>query len=380
MSSLRCKLYRALARFVKRVFRREASDATFPVAEIWIHAASAGEAEALVPLVERSKKEGKRVLFTCFSSSGLRVVESFGGRLSPFEGEWEAALQQVRPHAFVTYKYEWWPELLGALAATKIPLWVLSADVRSSAFWGVRGARFLGAQLPKLYLGTVHQAGKTRLEEWCQEWKISAEIRIIKDTRWDRLRMRAEQMPSARVKSLFQEWQKYPRPWRMLAQVWSSDLPLFESTSEVEGTFFLVPHKLQGRDVETLQAWVSANRHRVWVGEEGVLFELYSVMDWVYVGGGFEAGVHSTMEPGFWGIPVVCGPKNAKRFPEIEQLESEGLLKIVNDAVSFREALLNPPQRRERRKQGADGDTPVEEVLTWIREELLIASTPSHVP
>lgn len=46
-------------------------------------------------------------------------------------------------------------------------------------------------------------------------------------------------------------------------------------------------------------------------------------------GGGFGSGVHSTIEPALYGIPIAVGPNGTGKFSEIRELVSTGQLKIL---------------------------------------------------
>lgn len=72
----------------------------------------------------------------------------------------------------------------------------------------------------------------------------------------------------------------------------------------------------------------------------GWLAELYGIADWSYVGGGFEKGVHSTIEPAWFGIPVACGPKGLSKFAECSLLQQRGQLAVVRDVKDW-EVFLN---------------------------------------
>ena len=51
----------------------------------------------------------------------------------------------------------------------------------------------------------------------------------------------------------------------------------------------------------------------------GILTKIYSYADVAYVGGGFATGLHNTLEPAVFGIPVLIGP-NYQGFIEAENL------------------------------------------------------------
>ena len=51
----------------------------------------------------------------------------------------------------------------------------------------------------------------------------------------------------------------------------------------------------------------------------GILSSAYRYGELAYIGGGFGAGIHNTLEAATWGIPVVFGPKHQK-FKEATDL------------------------------------------------------------
>jgi 3-deoxy-D-manno-octulosonic-acid transferase len=55
---------------------------------------------------------------------------------------------------------------------------------------------------------------------------------------------------------------------------------------------------------------------------------MYSYATMAYVGGGFATGLHNTLEPAVFGIPVVIGPKY-KGFKEAEDLVSLGGIRSI---------------------------------------------------
>lgn len=70
----------------------------------------------------------------------------------------------------------------------------------------------------------------------------------------------------------------------------------------------------------------------------GLLTKIYSYADIAYVGGGFATGLHNTLEPAVFGIPVIIGP-NYKGFKEAQDLVSlQGILPILN-ATSLEQTL-----------------------------------------
>src|SRR5690606_11150334 len=67
----------------------------------------------------------------------------------------------------------------------------------------------------------------------------------------------------------------------------------------------------------------------------GVLCELYADLGLAYVGGGFEASVHSILEPLVAGVDrLAAGPKN-ERSTEFDIARAAGLMREVKTAEDF---------------------------------------------
>ena len=56
----------------------------------------------------------------------------------------------------------------------------------------------------------------------------------------------------------------------------------------------------------------------------GLLTKIYSYADVAYVGGGFKTGLHNTLEPAVFGIPVIIGPEYQDFAEAISLVEKKG--------------------------------------------------------
>ena len=70
----------------------------------------------------------------------------------------------------------------------------------------------------------------------------------------------------------------------------------------------------------------------------GLLTRIYSYADIAYVGGGFATGLHNTLEPAVFGIPVVIGPRYGNFKEARDMSEREGLF-VVRDFGGFEEIM-----------------------------------------
>ena len=67
----------------------------------------------------------------------------------------------------------------------------------------------------------------------------------------------------------------------------------------------------------------------------GILSKIYSYADIAYVGGAIgNTGLHNTLEPAVFGIPIVIG-NNFKNFPEAQLLINNGGMFSVANKTAF---------------------------------------------
>jgi len=71
----------------------------------------------------------------------------------------------------------------------------------------------------------------------------------------------------------------------------------------------------------------------------GILNVLYKYADISYVGGGFNNGIHNTLEPAVYGLPIIFGPKYHK-FNEAIELINNGAGFSVKNYSQLKEKLI----------------------------------------
>ncbi len=326
---------------------------------IWFHAASVGELESLWPLIERSANEPSiSLILSVFSSSAFdhlhRSARKLGGRpplfvgYSPLEGEWREAFESSAPNLFVTAKYEAWPEMWDALGERGTPLAIVGAKPRSSLIWAKRILGWFAGRIPPLVLFTFDRENGPGLKS---RFPL-AEITLESDPRWDRVFQRAEGSPP-RVQALADEFAALPRPWGIVGSAWATDISALpvDASERVPGTLWVVPHKVDAKSISEMEIllrergytplrtsnpeWMRpAGTIAVLVDEIGFLTELYRIMDWAWVGGGFGSSIHSTIEPAIYGLPIYGGPKGQEKFDEIPLLKRQRQLRLFDGSLS----------------------------------------------
>lgn len=347
---------------------------------MWFHAASVGELESLWPLIQIAARQKVELILTVLSESAELALARLGKELqsqsvnplyvgySPWEGEWEGALSQLKPTFFITAKYEAWPDLWISLYEKNIPLAVVSVHVRKSLKIAKKMCELLVGGLPSMLLFPCYDHEVSALKELFP----FALVKLEGEPRWDRVVARARQ-GNVRAKELIQRLSFFPRPWGVLGSIWLNDLHALPSLVKGNGTFWVVPHRVDEGSVKEIEDWLKQSglssvrtstlnssvtsektllpASIVLVDEMGFLSELYSAADWAFVGGGFGAGVHSTIEPAIYGIPIGIGPAGAEKFPEILDLSTQGQLKILLNDAEFQKwsAPLHPSASQKTR-------------------------------
>lgn len=332
----------------------------------WFHASSAGELEGLWTVILTAAERQIELILTVFSESAFHSLEKLKNVLliekqvsplycgySPWEGEWLCALDVFCPTCFITFKYEAWPDLWVSLKERKISLAVVAASDRRSVRVAKWFSQFLVGNVPDLLFLPVMEREIIKLEKLFP----NAKIKQAGEPRWDRVYLRS-QSGHPRARQVIEQFKDFNRPWGMLGSIWLEDLEFFSSLlKKIRGTLWIVPHQVDEANVQLILDFLTSlnvsplqthsrvgsfkttsskpsslkTSNYLLVNETGFLSELYTVADWVYVGGGFGKGVHSTIEPAIQGTPISAGPKGIRQFSEIEFLRKSGQLKILED-------------------------------------------------
>ncbi len=369
---------------------------------VHFHASSAGELEILIPLVEEWVRRNSRVRvgITVFSASALGMLERWLGGMraqgmqiyysgfSPREDEWEDFLKCYRVTQVIVSRYEAWPGLWAAVSHINLPLILIQAQRRSSFVFAKWFLKICGVELPRLYFYATQLESARELSSLFPH----AQVKVGSDPRWVRVATRAA-LPQSRVSEIESRLSNCKRPLGIVGSAWQEDLDFLlpEWIAHGSGTLLIVPHSLKKNSIAELEkrldqtqvknglSWERASASEgkiesriVLVDEMGFLLELYRLADWVWVGGGLGRGVHSTLEPAFWGVPIACGRKNSSQFPEVVELIESGQLTICDRVSEFALFLKRLEATHHRARWQKDASVRSQRFLTWVEECILI--------
>ena len=340
---------------------------------IWFHAASLGEFEQGRPLMERIRATHPeyKILLTFFSPSGYEVRKDYKGAdivcYLPLDTVNNARrfLRTVRPVMAFFIKYEFWYNYLHVLKHRCVPTYSVSSIFRRDQiffkWYGRDYARVLSCfttffvqnEESKLLLGTLGIKN----------------VRVVGDTRFDRvlqIKEASKQLP------LVEAFVSNAEHVFCAGSSWQPDeeifIPYFNGRSDWK--LIIAPHVigeehlaqmmqlLKGRRVTRYTQTnpeEAANADVLIIDCFGLLSSIYRYAQVSYVGGGFGAGIHNTLEAGVWGIPVIFGPNN-KRFAEAQGLlKCKGGFEIkdVNDFTTLMVHLESEPALLEKSGKAA---------------------------
>ena len=322
---------------------------------LWMHCASLGEFEQGRPVLEawRAAHPDWRLLLTFFSPSGYAVRKNYPGAdyvaYLPLDGPRRAAefLDAIQPDLAVFVKYEFWYFYLTQLKERGVPTFLIAATFRArQPFFRWYGS--LHRRMLRCFTHLYVQDDRSRslLADF------SLPLTVAGDTRIDRVLELAEQAPARPEIERFINGQ----PVLVAGSTWRPDLAILREWSVdpryADWKLIVAPHDVSGFrpvkgtinfhpvakwDFQTPLAYYSQLPGRIderilVIDNVGMLASLYRYATIVYIGGGFGAGIHNTLEPMAFGKPVLFGSKYEK-FPEAVYLDGfPATGKVVNGA------------------------------------------------
>lgn len=337
---------------------------------IWVHAASLGEFEQGLPIIEklRINYPSYKILVTFFSPSGYEIKKNTTAAdivtYLPMDTKTNVVkfLDTLQPKLALFIKYEVWPNYLNELQNRTIPTLLASAIFRKSQIYF------------KPYGGLMRKALKNYNHIFVQN-KNSLEllksihytdVTITGDTRLDRVSEILERDNALDFMDSF----KQNNFCLIAGSTWPEDEAILVNhinNTETSFKYVLAPHKMNKNDIQVLKK--SINKKTLLYSEKeayniadykvfiidtiGLLTKIYSYANIAYVGGGFSTGLHNTLEPAVFGIPVIIGP-NFKGFKEAEDLVIQKGIISINQTSDFnntmQELLSNPEHLKKTGK------------------------------
>jgi 3-deoxy-D-manno-octulosonic-acid transferase len=324
---------------------------------IWFHAASLGEYEQGIPVIEKIKAKypNHKIIVSFFSPSGYEVRKN--NTLAdatvylPLDtlNNVSRFIELVHPEMVFFVKYEFWPNYLNELKRLAIPTYLISGIFRENqVFFKWYGGFYRKALETFTHFFVQNEKSKQLLQQ------IGYTNCIVSgDTRFDRVVTIVERDNTLDWMSEF----KNKKTTVVIGSSWPKDEELllqFINKSNSDCKFIFAPHNIKPEQIQEIKN--NCSKKTILFSEKenqnladfdvcivdtvGLLTKIYSYADIAYVGGGFgNPGIHNILEPATFGIPIVIGP-NYSHFAEAIQLVGLGGCISVNNSEQL-EAILN---------------------------------------
>jgi len=336
---------------------------------IWFHAASLGEYEQGLPVIEEIKKShpAHKIIVTFFSPSGYEVRKNNTVAdvtvYLPLDTQKNAKrfLELVHPELVFFIKYEFWINYLNQLQKQKIPTYLISGIFRKKQlFFKWYGGFYRKALDNFTYFFVQNENSKKLITELGK-----TNVIVSGDSRFDRVVTILEKDNTLDFIAQF----KNNKTTIVIGSSWPKDeaiLAEYINSCKDEVKFIIAPHNIKPEQIKQLQNSITKktalfsekenkdlSQFDVFIVDTiGILTKIYSYADIAYVGGGFgNPGIHNILEPATFGIPIVIGP-NYSHFDEaVSLVKIEGCISISDFKeleTTFSTLIQNPNLKKEK--------------------------------
>ncbi|WP_290476441.1 MULTISPECIES: glycosyltransferase N-terminal domain-containing protein [unclassified Leeuwenhoekiella] len=303
---------------------------------IWIHAASLGEYEQVVPVLENLREDyaAAKIVLTFFSPSGYTVRKDTPladvVTYLPLDTARNARqfIKLLNPTLALFVKYEFWPNYLNELKKTSVHTLLISGVFRENQPFFKWYGSWMKQELEAFnYFFLQNEASLSVLTKLGY-----ANAAVSGDTRFDRVsRQRSYDNSLDFIKEFKQD-----QLLLVCGSTWPEDENLLidfinKSTIKV----VVAPHKIDAEQIARFMKRLKRksitytdydlkdlSRAEILVlNHVGLLSKVYAYADVAYVGGAAgNTGLHNILEPATFGIPILTGI-HIKKFQEAQDLQ-----------------------------------------------------------
>ncbi len=358
---------------------------------VWMHCASLGEFEQGRPVLEQLKKEYPtiRILLTFFSPSGYEIRKNYAAAdyvcYLPLDTHANALafIEIFQPALSIFVKYEFWHHYLTVLHQKPIPTLLISAVFRQNQVF----FKWYGGLFRKLLFTFKHIFTQNQTSAHLLQSVGLQNFTIVGDTRIDRVLQMAKDAPTVSIIESFVTDYKV----LIIGSSWQPDeallLPFMNDYLPKDWKVIIAPHDIQESHIQQIERGLHTSNIRyskadiattntvkvLLIDNIGMLSALYQYGNLAYIGGGFGAGIHNTLEPIAFGLPVIFGPKFQK-FEEAVQLTKQGGAFVIQDLTAF-QAIFDFLQKEENYQKAStlakqyvmDNQGATQRIMSFIR-------------
>ena len=311
---------------------------------LWLHCASLGEYEMIVPLISEEKIQRKfEIVISFFSASGYQHAKTDGLISAKFylpldrQSEMKRLVSMVDPAVFVLVKYDFWLNLLSAVNDHACSTIIVNGVFRKNQFMSSFFAGAWRKQLKKFNnIYVQNEASLNTLEGF-----DFRNVTLSKDLRFDRVvQLKSKNVAIPQIANFTNN-----QTTLILGSSWPEEeyivlqyLVAIKPNIKV----IIAPHDVRLEHIEKLQKDYQdfnpvlftdttdfTNSQVLILNTIGHLSSAYQYASIAFVGGAFGKGLHNVLEAAVHGIPIMTGTK-IEAFPEAITLQDLGVLHALD--------------------------------------------------
>lgn len=331
-------------------------------ADLCFEFSSEGEYQQVAPLIDDALKAGKKVELVFFSPSVekaiMKLAQSYPEQVRYLRYPFVRILPFVQRRSFthwitsttlIMVRYDLFPEFL---------LWAMKPGNELKIVWMTFKKERSQGKSPSFWKKLFLKHSSSVVYAVTEDEKTGKSLGKsggVFDFRMEqisrRMKLRSEKFQNQFP--LYPEFKKHLDSFEkkiIVGNAWPSDLFLLKNIPK-DVLIVIVPHQLsqeiliavtnelrnQGREVFEVSDHTREMKesNAIVINKKGILCELYADFSHAYVGGGFEASIHSVLEPLVAGSRnISCGPKHF-RSTEFDLATEMGRMTEVNTPEQF---------------------------------------------
>jgi 3-deoxy-D-manno-octulosonic-acid transferase len=314
---------------------------------IWFHAASAGEVQALVPVVREFKlmKPDYAFLVTTTSMNGKKKIEKELNSsvncvfLLPLDAGFiiSNAINRIKPAALVVVETELWPNLLYHVSRRKVPVIMINGRISKKSFRFYHAFKFFFSRVLNRFNVLIVQSEKMdrRLRRLGVKNK---KIIIMNNTKYS---FEIDGNRALEIKKTDKKFKKFVIAGSIREGEEEIVISGFKMANDPMSVLIVAPRHLNrvaviekclnSRSIKYAR-WSTfrdfgriADYNAVILDTIGELSYIYAVGDVAIIGGGFEKfGGHNPMEAAAAGLPIIMGQNMFNFEDTADQFQKNG--------------------------------------------------------
>ena len=315
---------------------------------IWFHCASLGEYEQGLPVFEEIRKDNPnhKIILSFFSPSGYEIRKNSPIAdvvvYFPLDTKKNAKtfINLAHPELVIFVKYEIWPNYLKVLESKGIRTLLISALFRKDQIY----FKWYGSIIRKALSAFEHIFVQDKPSKELLKTIRLKNVSVSGDTRFDRVSNQLKQDNRIPDIETFIE----NNICIVAGSTWPEDEKLligYIHSSSEDIKYIIAPHNIKPKQIEQLQNELKgkyilfserenknlSDYNVLIIDSVGLLSKIYSYADIAYVGGAVgNTGLHNTLEPAVFGIPIIIGTNHSK-FPEAQKMIDSGGMFAINN-------------------------------------------------